>query len=42
MIEDTLNKAREEDNGLANEIGVELRHPQLNSEEYYLNVAIYS
>jgi len=39
MIEDALNKAREEDNSLVNEIGVELRHPQLNSEEYYLKVA---
>jgi hypothetical protein len=39
MIEDILNKAREEDDSLLNEVGVELRHPQLNLEEYYLNVA---
>ncbi|MEK9131849.1 MAG: hypothetical protein AAB447_02990, partial [Patescibacteria group bacterium] len=39
MIEDALNNAREEDDSLVNEVGVELRHPQLNPGEYYLNVA---
>ena len=39
MIEDVLKKAREEDDELVGEVGVELRHPRLNPEKYYLNVA---
>src|SRR3989338_4879868 len=41
MIEDVLKKAREEDDELVGEVGVELRHPRLNPEKYYLNVACY-
>lgn len=39
MLEDILKKAKEDDDELAGNIGVELRHPKLNVEKYYLNVA---
>lgn len=39
MLETVLKKAREDDDKLASEVGIELRHPKLNPEKYYLNVA---
>ena len=38
-MEDILLKAKKEDNSLANEVGVNLQHPKLNTDKYYLNVA---
>ncbi len=39
MMEAVLSEAKKEDDTLADEVGVKLRHPKLNTEKYYLNVA---
>lgn len=39
MLENVLKKAKEEDKTLSGEVGLELQHPKLDPEKYYLNVA---